>query len=168
LSCESRSAVDWANFFGVSLSENNFQAQLPQSDDPDAGFVGSPDGLEGQLPPNSYGVHANPVAALLHHFGLNAQAVHGYSFDDLRKQIAAGHPVIVWVYGNIWYGVAPAQYTASDGHTATVVRYEHTVIITGYDDYAVTILDGAVAYSRSIPQFLSSWSTLGNMAVILH
>jgi hypothetical protein len=43
LSCESRSSVDWANFFGVSISEDTFQSSLPRSDNPDAGFVGSPD-----------------------------------------------------------------------------------------------------------------------------
>ena len=168
LSCESRSAVDWAGYFGISVSENYFQSLLPHSDDPDAGFVGSPDGAEGQLPPNSYGVHADPVAAVLHKFDLNAMAVHGYSFDDLRRQIAAGHPVIVWVYGNVWYGVAPVSYKASDGHTTNVVAFEHTVIVTGYDTNYLTILDGGMAYYRTVSQFLSSWSTLGNMAIILH
>lgn len=167
LSCESRSATDWAGYFGVSTSENSFQSLLPVSDNPDAGFVGSPDGAEGQLPPDSYGVHADPVAAVLHEYGLNATAVHGYSYDDLRKQIVAGHPVIVWVYGNVWSGASPVSYTSSDGHTTNVIRFEHTVIISGYDASTVTVLDGGMAYSRSIAQFLDSWSSLGNMAVIL-
>jgi uncharacterized protein YvpB len=159
--------VDWADYFGVPISENTFQSHLPQSDDPDAGFVGSPDGAEGGLPPDSYGVHADPVAALLREYGLSATAVHGYSYDSLRKQIAAGHPVIVWVYGNVWYGDSPVTYTPSDGHTTRVIRFEHTVIITGYDPNYVSILDGGMAYYRSVPQFLSSWAPLGNMAVIL-
>ncbi|MHC1740011.1 MAG: C39 family peptidase [Anaerolineaceae bacterium] len=166
LSCESRSAVDWARYFGVSISENSFQAQLPLSDNPDTGFVGSPDGAEGQIPPNSYGVHADPVASLLRQYGLSATAVHGFSYDDLRKQIAAGHPVIVWVYGNVWYGGYPQSYTSSDGHTTTVIRYEHTVIVTGYDNDYVSILDGGMFYYRTTAQFLSSWSSLGEMAVI--
>jgi uncharacterized protein YvpB len=167
LSCESRSAADWAGFFGVSTTEDVFQSLLPLSDDPDAGFVGNAYGAEGQLPPNSYGVHADPVAAVLHQYGLNATAVHGYSYDNLRKQIVAGHPVILWVYGNVWYGVSPVDYTASDGHNTKVIRFEHTVIITGYDTNNVTILDGGMLYSRPISQLLSSWSSLGNMAVIL-
>lgn len=167
LTCESRSAADWAGFFGVSTSESNFQSLLPLSDNPDAGFVGSPDGAEGQLPPDSYGVHADPVAAVLHKFGLNATAVHGYSYDDLRRQIVAGHPIIVWVYGNVWSGASPVSYTSSDGHTTSVIRFEHTVIISGYDTATVTVLDGGMVYSRSIAQFLDSWSSLGNIAVIL-
>jgi uncharacterized protein YvpB len=167
LSCESRSAADWAAFFGVTFSENYFQSQLPHSDDPDTGFVGDPDGAEGQLPPQSYGVHAGPVASLLDQYGLNALAKHQYGYDDLRRQIVAGHPVIVWVYGNVWYGISPTSYTGSDGHTTEVLPFEHTVIVTAYDADDVTILDGSLSYYRPISQFLSSWSSLGNMAVIL-
>jgi uncharacterized protein YvpB len=149
------------------VNENVFQSQLPRSDDPDAGFVGNPDGTEGQLPPQSYGVHAGPVASLLDQYGLNAAAEHQFSYDDLRRQIAAGRPVIVWVYGNVWYGISSTSYTASDGHTTLVVPFEHTVIVTAYDANYVTVLDGSLSYYRSVPQFLSSWSSLGNMAVIL-
>jgi uncharacterized protein YvpB len=167
LSCESRSAVDWAAFFGVSITENEFQSSLPRSDDPDAGFVGSPDGTEGQIPPNSYGVHAGPVAALLRGYGLSAKAVHGYSFDDLRREIASGKPVIVWVYGNVWAGGVPVNYLAQDGHTTTVVPFEHTVIIYGYDESSVWVLDGGMTYTRPNYIFQDSWGTLGNMAIIM-
>jgi uncharacterized protein YvpB len=159
--------VDWAAYFGVAISEDHFQSLLPSSDDPDVGFVGNPDGAEGQLPPQSYGVHADPVAAVLRQLGLNAAAVHGYSYAALQQQIAAGHLVIVWVYGNVWYGVPSVSYTASDRHSTNVVSFEHTVIVTGYDENNVTVLDDGLFYTRSIPQFLSSWSTLKNMGIIL-
>lgn len=167
LSCESRSSVDWANFFGVSIGENEFQSALPRSDNPDAGFVGNPDGTEGQIPPNSYGVHADPVAALLRSYGLSAKAVHGFSFDDLRRQIASGKPVITWVYGNVWAGGIPVSYQALDGHTTMVVAFEHTVIIYGYDDSSVWVLDGGMTYTRPNWIFEDSWGTLGNMAVVM-
>ncbi len=167
LSCESRSAVDWARFFGVEIGEDTFQYALPSSDDPDSGFVGSPDGMEGFLPPNSYGVHAGPVADLLQQYELNAQAIHGMSFKDLKQEIASGQPVIVWVFGNTWWGGTSVQYTASNGHTSTVIAYEHTVIVTAYDEAEVTILDGGTYYYRTLSQFESSWATLGNMAVIM-
>lgn len=167
LSCESRSAVDWARFFGVDIDEDTFLYALPTSDDPDSGFVGSPDGMEGQLPPNSYGVHAPPVAALLQQYGLNAAPVSGYSYEELRRQIASDHPVILWVFGDVWWGGTSVQYTATNGHTSTVIAYEHTVILVGYDADNVIILDGATTYYRSLAQFESSWATLGNMAVIM-
>ncbi len=164
LSCESRSASDWAAFFNVSVSESTILAELPVSDDPETGFVGSPDGGEGQLPPNPYGVHAEPIAAVLRNHGVSASAVKGMSYFNLRSQIAAGKPVIVWVIGNVWGGY-PVSYTSSSGNTTTVASYEHTVIVIGYDAYGVTVVDGYMTYWRSKSAFLNSFSVLGNMAV---
>jgi len=164
LSCESRSAVDWARFYGVSISEADFLAQLPKSDNPEIGFVGSVDGVFGQIPPNSYGVHASPVASVLRGYGLDATARKGYSFDDLKRQIADGDPVIVWVIGNVWTGY-PVSYTTSDGDTVTVAHNEHTAIVVGYDEYGVTLVDNQYVYWRSNSAFLDSWSVLGNMAI---
>jgi uncharacterized protein YvpB len=167
LSCESRAAVSWAGYYGVSLSEDSFLAHLPSSDDPDTGFVGDPDDYAGSIPPNSYGVHADPVANLLNAYGVSATAVHSYSFSSLQSQIDAGDPVIVWVYGHVWAGGSPVSYTASNGNTTWVIPYEHTVIVYGYDDSNVWILDGGSKYTRSISIFKDSWSTLGYMAIIM-
>lgn len=167
LSCESRAAVNWAGYYGVSLTEDTFLAHLPSSDDPDTGFVGDPDDYAGSIPPNSYGVHADPVANLLNAYGVNARAVHGYSFSSLRSQIDAGDPVIVWVYGHVWAGGSPVTYTASNGNTTWVIPYEHTVIVYGYDDSNVWIMDGGSKYTRDISVFKDSWSTLGYMAIIM-
>jgi len=63
LSCESRSAADWASYFGVAIDELEFLGRLPISDNPEIGFVGDVNGNWGKIPPDSYGVHAGPVAA---------------------------------------------------------------------------------------------------------
>lgn len=164
LSCESRSAVDWARYHGVSITEAEFQAQLPLSDNPEAGFVGYVDDPMGQIPPRSYGVHAGPVAQVLRDFGLSATARIGYSFDDLRRQVANGDPVIVWVIGNTWSGY-PLTYTADDGETVTVAHFEHTAIVVAFDEYGLTLVDNNLVYWRATSEFLNSWSVLGNMAI---
>lgn len=164
LDCESRSAVDWATFFGMTIDEYGFFNNLPKSDNPDSGFVGNVFDRWGQIPPNSYGVHAEPVADLLRTYGLEAYAHRPLSWDQLRAEIASGNPVITWVVGNVINGI-PEYYQSSDGHVSIVARYEHTVIVTGYDANEVKYLNGAITYSRSIEQFLDSWSALGNMAV---
>jgi len=164
LSCESRSAADWAAFYGVSFSEDGFQNGLPRSDNPDVGFVGYVDGVWGQIPPNDYGVHAAPVAALLREYGLSANAAKGVSLSSLRHQIASGNPVIVWVVGNVWNG-SPVSYTASNGSTTTVAYYEHAVILIGYDETGYTFVDGSYTYWRSSAIFSSSFAALGNMAI---
>lgn len=166
LSCEARSAVDWAAYWGVEIREKKFLNGLPRSDNPDTGFVGNPNGEWGNLPPQSYGVHAEPVAALLRQYGLRADARRGLSWDDLRSEIAAGRPVIVWVIGQMWRGV-PVRYKASDGQTTLVARYEHTMILIGYDPSRVYVVDAFSGQLQTYPvkTFLASWRTLGRMAI---
>jgi uncharacterized protein YvpB len=168
LDCESRSATDLAAYFSVHFDEMEFQSRLPQSDDPSEGFVGNYWDPIGQLPPSSYGVYAGPVARLLNEYGLNAYEVHGASWDAIRTEIASGRPVMVWVVNNTLTG-SPIAYTASNGNTTTVSHFEHTVIVTGYDVNLdrVVIVDGGLIYYRTISLFNSSWSVLGNMAVLV-
>jgi uncharacterized protein YvpB len=166
LSCEARSAVDWARFFGVSIRELDFQYALPLTDNPNTGFVGDPRDERGQLPPASYGVHAPPVANLLQTYGIPAQGYAGYAWQDVRREIAAGRPVIAWVIGHVWSGYIGRSYTASDSETVTVASYEHTVIITGYTPDSVTVVDNDLVYDVPLARFLDSWGVLGNLVVV--
>ena len=165
MSCESRSAVDWAHFFGVNIGELEFLGGLPVSDNPEIGFVGNPAGIAGSIPPGPYGVHAAPVGRLLRAYGLPADDKRGFSFDELRAEIAQGQPVIVWVIGDVQAGYG-VDYTASDGQTMKVAAYEHTVIVVGYTATTVTVVNNYLQYSVSKERFLNSWSVLGNQAVI--
>jgi LysM repeat protein len=167
LSCEARSAADWAAFWGVSIDESQFLASLPRSDDPDAGFVGYPNDPWGYVPPSSYGVHAGPVAALLREYGVRARAQHGLKWRLLKEEIAAGRPVIVWIIGQMWAGT-PVAYSASDGNTTRVARFEHTMILIGYDASVVHVVDAYSGWTQTYPleAFLSSWGVLGNMAIL--
>lgn len=164
LSCEARSASDWAAYYGISASESSIQSALPSSDDPEVGFVGFPNGTEGQLPPKSYGVHAEPIASILREYGAAATAKKGMTFYEIKQQVASGNPVIAWVIGNVWNG-SPVSYTSESGNTTTVARYEHTVIVIGYDAYGVTVADGSMVYWRAKADFLNSFAVLGNMAI---
>jgi uncharacterized protein YvpB len=166
LSCESRSAVDWAAFWGVGIGEGEFLSGLPRSDNPDVGFVGNPNDLWGAVPPNSYGVHAGPVADRLRSYGLLAEARHDLSWDELRTEIVAGRPVIVWIIGGMWAGT-PRSYTAADGHTTTVANFEHTMLLVGYSSSSVNVIDASTGRLATYPLslFLNSWAVLGNMAV---
>ncbi len=167
LDCEARSAVDWAAFFGNRINESDFLNRLPRSDDPDSGFVGNINGYLGQFPPKSYGVHAGPIASVLRQYGINAQAVKGFSWDELKQEILANRPVIIWVV-NYPYSIETRQYTAaSNGHTTTVARYEHTWIISGFTSWSVTVVDSEYTYQIDINEFLNRWASLGNMAVVM-
>lgn len=165
LSCESRSAVDWARYFGVSIGETEFLEGLPKSDDPNRGFVGSVYDMPGQIPPNGYGVHADPVARLLRAYGLPAESVYRMGIEDIKKEINHGQPVIAWVITGTMPGY-PLTYHTEDGDDVTVAPFEHTVIIIGYDPTGVTVLDGAWVYWRSWDTFMASFGVLGNMGIV--
>ncbi len=165
LSCEASAAVDWAAFFGVQIEELEFFSRIPASDDPEKGFVGDVNGSWGQVPPAPYGVHAAPVAWVLRSYGLPAVARYQMSWSEVQGEISAGQPVIVWVAGHVAKGT-PVPYRAPDGNTTIVTRFEHTVMVIGYSDDQVWILDGAAEYTRSLQVFLDSWGVLGNMGIV--
>ncbi|HEX2981058.1 MAG TPA: LysM peptidoglycan-binding domain-containing protein, partial [Anaerolineaceae bacterium] len=167
LSCESRSAADWAAFMGAAVSEEEILQRLPASDNPEVGFVGDVNGVWGQVPPNAYGVHAEPIAAALRAYELPAEARHGMSWDEARAEIAAGRPMIVWIIGGMWQGT-PQNYTAADGQNVLVARYEHSMILVGYSPNLVHVVDSYTGLQQSyaLSAFLASWSTLGNQAVV--
>ncbi|MBW6472532.1 MAG: C39 family peptidase [Anaerolineaceae bacterium] len=165
ISCESRTAVDWADFFGVQIYESDFQFALPLSDNPDKGFVGDVNDSWGQVPPYSYGVHAAPVATLLkEEYGLSARAARNFSLDNLKKEIASGQPLIAWVIGNMVGGI-PSEYIDQAGDKVTVAAYEHTVIVTGYGVDHIRYLNNGNFFQVPIDTFLNSWGVLGNMVI---
>jgi len=167
IDCEVRSAVDWAGFWGVSIGETEFLNILPRTDNPDVGFVGDPNEPWGRIPPDGYGVHADPIAKTLRDFGLQAEARRDLSWANLQQEIDAGRPVIVWVIGAMWEG-SPVEYKASDGHTSRVAAYEHTMTLVGYTSETVKVVDASSGHLDTywLNDFLNSWAVLSNMAVI--
>ena len=123
-------AVDWAQFFGVSIRELDFQNALPKSGNPETGFVGNPNGEPGQIPPRSYVVHAGPVATLLRNYGVNAVDYRRIGWDDLRSEVAAGRPVLPLVS----YAPILVRQNQAD-------RGGHFFVITGYDATYVYVND---------------------------
>ena len=164
LGCEAAAAVDLAGYYDILIFQYNFQQELPLSDNPDLGFVGDANGPWGQVPPYAYGVHAAPVAALLQKYGVDVEGGKGYTLEQMKEKLAAGHPVIVWVIGNLEGGV-PAEYTDSQGNATIVAAYEHVVILTGYDQNSVRYVNNGRFFEAPNEVFLNSWGVLGNMAV---
>ena len=61
----------------------------------------------------------------------------------------------------------PIKYSAPNGKTVIVARFEHTMILVGYDEKFVFAVD---AYSGKLNKytkrsFLQSWEVLGNIAI---
>lgn len=167
IGCEASAAMDWARYFGVEVNEFNFQYQLPQSDNPDVGFVGSVEGPWGQVPPYAYGVHAAPVAQVLREqYAMDAWGVKDFTLEQLKEELAADRPVIAWVIGNVVWG-EPYEYTDEQGDTTTVAAFEHVVIVTGYSSDTIRYMNNGKFYDIPTEYFLNSWRVLGNMVVYL-
>ncbi|MDY6875851.1 MAG: C39 family peptidase [Chloroflexota bacterium] len=169
LSCESRSAADIAAFWGVGCAEDDFFRQLPKSDNPNRGFVGDVDLPPGSMPPVGYGVYVGPVAATLRSFGLNARAWRGWSLDDLKVELAAGRPAIVWATYDMRLSEVQA-WTSFDGATSSIVQWQHTFIAVGYDAeglYLVDAYDGVTKHF-TYEQFTPAWEQLDKIAVTVH
>ena len=166
LTCESRSAADLLSFHGVLASEAGVFARIPRSDNPDHGFVGSPDGPPGRLPPDGYGVHAEPVAAALRAFGLDATAALGRTYAWLIEETRAGRPVIVWITASCDPSTRTPMVDAK-GRGFRVVRGEHTVLVVEADGAGVVVVDPAGGYRRRFDraEFDASWSLFDRMAV---
>lgn len=166
LSCEARSAVDLAAFWGVPIAEEAFFDALPQSDNPHEGFVGDVDDPPGSRPPGGYGVYARPVANTLRRYGLDAHAHRWLGMERLRAEVAAGRPVVVWAtYRMLRPEVA--SWTAADGSVSVIVQWEHTFIVVGYDEagvYLIDAYDGRTHY-YTVAQFVPAWMQLNEMAV---
>lgn len=166
LSCESRSATDLAAYWGVAFTEDGFFHRLPKSDNPQRGFVGAVDMPAGSMPPDGYGVYAEPVAATLRTFGLDAQAQQALPLDTLKYELAAQRPVLVWATYDMKLP-GTETWVSSDGETSTIVRWQHTFIAIGYNERALTLVDAYDGQAKrfSYEAFVPAWDQLGRMAV---
>lgn len=169
LSCESRSATDVSAFWGITTDEKTLLELMPRSDDPEIGFVGDIDDPWGYVPPQSYGVHAEPIADVLRQSGLNASARVGMTWVELQDEITRGRPVIVWVVGAVWNGT-PILYTTQAGRQVIVAAFEHTMIMIGYDRENVTLVNAGDGKTGTYPisDFQTSWKVLNQMAVTVN
>ena len=168
MSCESRSAADLAGYWDVPVDELEFLTSLGQSDNPHKGFVGNVDAAPGSLPPYGYGVYAEPVAATLREYGLDAYPVYSLGLGGLRAELLAGRPVMVWAT----YGMEPhepREWESSDGRISKVLPFMHTFLVTGYDESGLFILDAYNASVQHYPTdtFLQVWNRLDQMSVII-
>jgi uncharacterized protein YvpB len=166
LTCESRSGADLLAAHGIAATERDVFERLPRSDNPDLGFVGDPDGEPHGLPPDPYGVHAEPMAAALRSLGLDARAEHGRDIEWLKSETREGRPVIAWVTGS--YSLArPVTLTDRTGRSFVAVRGEHTVLVIEVRGSDVVVVDPGSGRRAEVdaPDFVASWALLGHSAV---
>lgn len=95
-----------------------------------------------------YGVHAPPFIDLLEQYGLTARPFNKNDsiVQQIQQAVSSSHVVMTWI--RIGYGKA-VDVALSYG-TVSVVKGEHVVVITGYDQTGVTVMDPGSGVIRHI------------------
>ncbi len=161
LTCES-SAVSMAT--RGEIAESQLMASMPRSFNPNLGFRGSPNGIQGTKLIN-YGVYAGPLQQALLRFGYNSTVLQ-YAFDgDIKGYINRGWPVVAW----ITYGLQKAtpRLVSQNGVQFVLVPHEHAITVVGYD--ASTVIANDPWTGREVRYYWSafnrSWGYFGDMAL---
>ena len=134
--------------------------------DPYTNFVGNVNGSETNL--TGYGVYYPVILSIARSHGVpNAYGGEGFSPGTIYAELAAGHPVQVWMEAR-WSRPAVRTWTAWDGRSVRYSLAEHSVILTGVSATSVRVNDDQFGsqYWVSKWTFETSWRDFNNMAVI--
>lgn len=98
-----------------------------------------------------YGVHAPPFIDLFWQYGLLAKPIQKGNIEGVRKAIFSGHLVMAWIHVGYGKTVDPdligVDVALSYG-TMPVVKGEHVVLIYGYNQDGVFIMDPGIGQNR--------------------
>jgi uncharacterized protein YvpB len=134
--------------------------------DPNASFVGDPDG--NPVDHTGYGVYAAPIARAATGSGATVGASGtGIAPATVYAAVMDGHPVVAWVT-NTYRAEPLATWRAWDGAAVSYTLREHAVAVIGVTPAQVLLNDpwyGQRWHSRA--EFEASYGTFGDMAVIL-
>lgn len=153
-------------YWGTSISENTLLESLEMSDNPHLGFRGDVNGEYGGT--DDYGVYAAPLSEALAEHGFIGEVF--YADGDaaqLTERIDRGLPVVAW----ITYQTAEAepQQVDDDVRPFTVVPGKQAVVVYGYDDEGVLVVDVANGgYSHiNWTDFMRSWNYFDGMGLAI-
>lgn len=134
--------------------------------DPYTNFVGNVNGSETAL--TGYGVYYPVILSIARSHGVpNAYGGEGFSPATVYAELAAGHPVQIWMEAR-WSRPAVRTWTAWDGRSIRYSLAEHSVVLTGVSPTMVRVNDDQFGsqYWVSKWTFETSWLDFDNMAVI--
>ena len=181
LDCETAALQQGLAYYGINVSQptlfaqENADVRLPvmganhsvlRWGNPYTNFVGYVNGSD--WTPTGFGVFWPVILELAHRYGLpNATGGEGVPPSQVYAELAAGHPVQVWIETR-FARVPLGTWTAWDG---TPVRYsyaEHSVTLSGVSPTQVRVNDvlNASQYWVDKTLFEANFADFNNMAVI--
>ena len=140
---------------------------VAQWGDPYTNFVGNVNGSETAL--TGYGVYYPVILSIARSHGApNSYGGEGLSPATIYAELAAGHPVEVWVEAN-FSRPRLGTWTAWDGRAIRYSLAEHAVTLSGVSATSVRVNDPEYGsqYWVSKATFETVWRDFNNMAVIL-
>ncbi len=163
LTCESAAAAMVANFYRIPLSEEEIIEALPRDDNPNLGFRGRLDGVPGGL--TNYGVYAEPIREVLIANGLEVTYIEN-GLEGIERALDRRHPVIAWVTYRL-RRQQPVEITLNSGQKVKMVNYEHTVVVTGYNQEGFWVNDpfDGQEYFYNSTDLARAFGYLDNMAL---
>ncbi len=95
-----------------------------------------------------YGIHAPPFFDVFKNYKLNSKPIYinNSTISSIQQAIAKNHLVMAWI--KIGYA-KPIDDSLSYGKVK-IVRGEHAVVVNGYDETGVIIMDPAIGLKRHI------------------
>jgi len=163
LSCEYAATSAATAYFGNRVSQQMLRTEIDTDTNPHKGFRGNISGLWGGT--TNYGIYAEPIAAVLQRHGFGSTYVFYGGTDTLRAEIAADHPVVVWVTGDF---TVQWRITVQDtDSTFALIPREHAVTVYGYDDDGVWVMDPSdvTQYHVGWGLFDRAWAQFDHMAL---
>ena len=166
LSCEYAATSAATAMYGTVVTQWRLRASIDTDPNPHKGFRGDITGAPGGT--TDYGVYAEPIAAALHQYGFTHSYVFYGGLDNLRAEIAAGRPVVVWVTGT-WKPSSRQVLRDDAGDRYSLIPDEHAVTVYGYDGDGIWVMDpaGPDKYRVSWDRFLTGWDQLDDMALVV-
>ncbi|MBP3040813.1 C39 family peptidase [Bacillaceae bacterium Marseille-Q3522] len=175
--CEVTSLAMLLNFFGVEVSKMELAEKIDKVPFEENGFRGDMnEGFVGDMytfDNPGLGVYAKPIAKLANQY-LPGRIVDltWMQAEDLYAMIDKGSPV--WVITNTQFKRLPEsefQIFHTRNGDMKVTYWEHSVVITGYDQNFVYIND-PLADTANIrvdrTSFEEAWIQMGNQAISIH
>jgi uncharacterized protein YvpB len=181
-SCETAATRAVMLYFKVAFSEDDILEEIGwdnppryynQAGDlvwgnPQSRFVGNPDPKKIYV--DGYGVYNRPIYRFLaeHGFGKSVSKT-DWNMQELLSYVKRGYPALVWVAGDFKKRTSGIMID-SEGAENPWIFAEHAVVIRGFDDSGIDIMDPApgTGYRRiTYKQFEDGFISLGNMAIVV-
>jgi uncharacterized protein YvpB len=163
LSCEYAGLTIATAAFGAWISEYEFEAQVPRSENPHWGFRGDITGWWGGA--DDYGVYPEPLVPALAAQGFSGEVIYAAGNPwAIRSRLDAGVPVLLWL---ALQGNSGFYETANDGSPFLLVPGYHVVVANGYDEGGVSVADPATGGFASYDwgTLLWMWEIMNGMAL---